>query len=72
MNDAEPVRLEVPLSGRHSELFGPGLGWWDSARLGVLTEGWEVGLNEVVLGNEGGEGGFTRFAPDVVGITVYN
>lgn len=71
VNDGEPVRLEVPLSGRHSELFGPGLGWWDSARLGVLTGGWKVGLNEVVLGNEGGEGGFTRFGPDVVGINVY-
>ncbi|KAL4932379.1 glycoside hydrolase superfamily [Aspergillus undulatus] len=71
VNDAQPVRLEVPLSGRHSELFGPGLGWWDSARLGVLTTGWKEGVNEVVLGNEGGEGGFTGFAPDVVGVAVF-
>ncbi|KAL4985135.1 alpha-galactosidase D [Aspergillus falconensis] len=72
VNDNEPARLEVPLSGRHSELFGPGLGWWDSGRLGVLTEGWREGTNEVVLGNEGGEGGFTKYAPDVVGIAVYD
>ncbi|KAL4918720.1 glycoside hydrolase superfamily [Aspergillus aurantiobrunneus] len=72
VNDAQPVRLEVPLSGRHSELFGPGRGWWDSGRLGVLTTGWKEGGNEVVLGNEGGEGGFTRFAPDVVGIGVFD
>lgn len=72
VNDNDPVRLEVPLSGRHSELFGPGLGWWDSGRLGVLTDGWIKGTNELVLGNEGGEGGFTKYAPDVVGIAVYD
>ncbi|KAL4747803.1 alpha-galactosidase D [Aspergillus terricola var. indicus] len=72
VNDNDPVRLEVPLSGRHSELFGPGLGWWDSGRLGVLTDGWREGTNELVLGNEGGEGGFTGYAPDVVGIAVYD
>ncbi|KAL4735441.1 alpha-galactosidase D [Aspergillus similis] len=72
VNDNDPVRLEVPLSGRHSELFGPGLGWWDSGRLGVLTNGWREGTNELVLGNEGGEGGFTGYAPDVVGIAVYD
>ncbi|KAL4768532.1 alpha-galactosidase D [Aspergillus nidulans var. acristatus] len=72
VNDNDPVRLEVPLSGRHSELFGPGLGWWDSGRLGVLTDGWIKGTNELVLGNEGGEGGFTGYAPDVVGIAVYD
>ncbi|KAL2866939.1 alpha-galactosidase D [Aspergillus lucknowensis] len=72
VNDEEPVRLEVPLSGRHSELFGPGLGWWDSGRLGVLTGGWRVGGNEVVFGNEGGEGGFSSSAPDLVGFGVYD
>nr|Q5AX28.2 RecName: Full=Alpha-galactosidase D; AltName: Full=Melibiase D; Flags: Precursor [Aspergillus nidulans FGSC A4]ABF50881.1 alpha-galactosidase [Aspergillus nidulans] len=72
VNDNNPVRLEVPLSGRHSELFGPGLGWWDSGRLGVLTDGWIKGTNELVLSNEGGEGGFTKYAPDVVGIAVYD
>ncbi|KAL4976033.1 alpha-galactosidase D [Aspergillus desertorum] len=72
VNDNEPVRLEVPLSGRHSELFGPGLGWWDSGRLGVLTGGWREGSNDVVLGNEGGEGGFTAYAPDIVGVAIYD
>ncbi|KAL4814937.1 alpha-galactosidase D [Aspergillus spinulosporus] len=72
VNDNDPVRLEVPLSGRHSELFDPGLGWWDSGRLGILTDGWKEGTNEIVLGNEGGEGGFTGYAPDVVGIAVYD
>ncbi|KAL4949819.1 alpha-galactosidase D [Aspergillus filifer] len=72
INDAEPVRLDVPLSGRHSELFGPGLGWWDSGRLGVLTGGWREGENEVTLGNEGGEGEFTEWAPDFVGVGVFD
>ncbi|KAL2832510.1 alpha-galactosidase D [Aspergillus cavernicola] len=72
VNGGEPVRLEVPLSGRHSELFGPGLGWWDSSRLGVLTGGWREGGNEVMIGNVGGEGGFQAYAPDVVGIEVFD
>ncbi|KAL2851021.1 alpha-galactosidase D [Aspergillus pseudoustus] len=72
VNDREPVRLEVPLSGQHSELSGPGLGWYDSGRLGVLTGGWKVGGNEVVFGNEGGEGGFSAWAPDLVGVGVYD
>ncbi|KAL4902715.1 alpha-galactosidase D [Aspergillus multicolor] len=71
VNGDEPVRLEVPLSGRHSELFGPGLGWWDSGRLGVLTGGWSEGANEVVLGNEVQEGS-SDWAPDVVGVAVYD
>ncbi|KAL4867655.1 alpha-galactosidase D [Aspergillus spectabilis] len=70
VNDEEPVRLEVPLSGRHSELFGPGLGWWDSGRLGVLVGGWKKGENEVVVGNEV-EGGFTSWGADFVGFAVY-
>ncbi|KAL3486100.1 glycoside hydrolase superfamily [Aspergillus germanicus] len=72
VNDEEPVRLEVPLSGQHSELFGPGLGWYDSGRLGVLTDGWRVGGNEVVFGNEGGQAGFSSWAPDLVGVGVYD
>ncbi|KAL2784626.1 glycoside hydrolase superfamily [Aspergillus keveii] len=72
VNDEEPVRLEVPLSGQHSELFGPGLGWYDSGRLGVLTDGWRVGGNEVVFGNEEGQAGFSSWAPDLVGVGVYD
>ncbi|KAJ5110431.1 hypothetical protein N7532_000966 [Penicillium argentinense] len=42
VNGGTPVRLDVPLSGKHSELFGPGKGWWDTATLGFLVgvEGW--------------------------------
>ncbi|KAL3463462.1 glycoside hydrolase superfamily [Aspergillus heterothallicus] len=72
VNDEEPVRLEVPLSGQHSELFGPGLGWYDSGRLGVLTDGWRVGGNEVVFGNVGGQAGSSPWAPDLVGVGVYD
>ncbi|RDW67240.1 Alpha-galactosidase D [Aspergillus mulundensis] len=71
VNGGEPVRLEVPLSGRHSELFSEGLGWWDSGRLGVLTGGWKEGVNEVVLGNEV-LGGSSSWAPDVVGVAVFD
>lgn len=72
VNGEDPVRLEVPLSGRHSELYGPGLGWWDTATLGVLTSGWKEGSNEVVIGNEGGENGFQSYAADFVGLKVYS
>ncbi|KAH2058158.1 hypothetical protein KXV43_000237 [Aspergillus fumigatus] len=70
VNDGAPVRLEVPLSGRHSELYSPGKGWWDTATLGVLTSGWKKGENKVVFGNEGGEDGFQTYAADFVGVRV--
>ncbi|PWY93859.1 hypothetical protein BO94DRAFT_458288 [Aspergillus sclerotioniger CBS 115572] len=70
VNNEDPVRIEVPLSGRHSELFGPGLGWWDTATLGLLTSGWKEGLNEVVIGNVGGEDGFQSYGADFVGVRV--
>lgn len=70
VNSEDPVRIEVPLSGRHSELFGPGLGWWDTATLGLLTSGWKEGLNEVVVGNVGGDEGFQSYGADFVGIRV--
>ena len=72
VNDQDPVRLEVPLSGQHSELFGPGLGWWDSATLGLLLDGWKEGENQVVIGNEGGEKGSQRFGADFVGVRVFD
>ncbi|KAF9882865.1 hypothetical protein FE257_004951 [Aspergillus nanangensis] len=72
VNGGLPVRLEVPLSGRHSELFGPGQGWWDTGSLGVLTSGWKDGENEVVIGNVGGEKGFQALAPDFVGMRIYD
>ncbi|KAF7590236.1 hypothetical protein BBP40_003120 [Aspergillus hancockii] len=70
VNGEEPVRLEVPLSGQHSELFGPGLGWWDTATIGLLVDGWKDGDNEVVIGNERGETGFQSYGPDFVGLRV--
>lgn len=72
VNDGTPFRLEVPLSGRHSELFGPGLGWWDSATLGLLVDGWKDGDNEVVVGNDGITDGFTSWAADIVGLRLYD
>lgn len=71
LNDGEPVRLEVPLSGHHSELFGPGLGWWDTATLGLLVDGWKTGKNVVVLGNADSTDVSQTYAPDIVGVRVF-
>lgn len=71
LNGGSPVRLEVPLSGRHSELFGPGLGWWDTASLGVLINGWKDGDNEVVVSNAV-SGGFQSWGADFVGFRVFD
>ncbi|KAI5295989.1 hypothetical protein KEM52_006152 [Ascosphaera acerosa] len=68
VNDQEPVRIESPLTGRHSELYGDNLGWWDSARHGVLLQGFKEGANKVVIGNVGGNAGETGWAPDFVGL----
>ncbi|CRG83386.1 putative alpha-galactosidase D [Talaromyces islandicus] len=70
VNGGSPVRLEVPLTGRHSELFGPGDGWWDPATFGVLVPGWEAGNNSVSIGNQGGEEGLETYAADFVGLRV--
>jgi alpha-galactosidase len=72
LNGGSPVRLEVPLSGRHSELFGPGLGWWDTSSLGVLIDGWKDGDNEVVVGNEAGSNAFQTWGADFVGLRVFD
>ena len=61
----------MPLSGRHSELFGPGLGWWDSTSFGVLTGGWKDGENVVVIGNVGGEEGVQPFGAGFVGLRFF-
>ena len=81
VNGKERVRLDVPLSGRRSELFDleEGLGGWgDSAVLGVDVEGWKVGgdgttEDVVVLGNAGGdeEGVVQREGAEVVGLRVF-
>ncbi|KAJ5296403.1 phenolpthiocerol synthesis polyketide synthase ppsB [Penicillium atrosanguineum] len=71
LNSGDPVRLEVPLSGRHSELYGPGLGWWDPATLGLLLPGWKNGNNTLVLGNDAAVDVSQTYAPDIVGMRVF-
>ncbi|KAI6714742.1 hypothetical protein JHW43_002710, partial [Diplocarpon mali] len=66
------TRIEVPLSGRSSELFSPGDGWEDTGVFGVLLPGWKGSgaENMVVVGNQGGEGGLVEWAADFVGLEV--
>ena len=64
-------RIEVPLSGRSSELFSPGLGWQDTGLFGVLIDGWVSGSNEVVVGNVYGDEGLVSYGADFVGLGVY-
>lgn len=72
VNDGKPVRLEVPLSGKHSELFGPGKGWWDTSTLGLSVTGWKDGDNIVVVGNEAGDDAFQSYGADFVGLRVFD
>jgi alpha-galactosidase len=65
------TRVELPLSGRSSELFSPGLGWQDTGVFGVLLDGWGEGVNEVVVGNVGGDEGLVSYGADFVGLGVY-
>ncbi|KAI5268705.1 putative alpha-galactosidase D [Aureobasidium subglaciale] len=65
------TRLEVPLSGRSSELCSSVMGWGDSAVLGVLTRGWREGDNEVVIGNVGGGKGAQILGADFAGLKVF-
>jgi alpha-galactosidase len=66
------VGVELPLSGRSSELFSPGLGWQDAGVFGVLLDEWnEGGVNELVLGNANGEEGVLSFGTDVVEVEVF-
>jgi len=66
-----PVRVELPLSGRSSELFSPGLGWEDTGIFGVLLEGWLDGANILVVGNAYGFEGVKYYGADLVGIEVF-
>ena len=72
VNDARPVRLTVPLTGRNSELFGPGLGWWDSSSLGLLLDGWQDGENRVAVGNVNGYKGLVAHGAEFVGMKLYD
>lgn len=64
-------RVEVPLSGRSSELFSPGGGWQDTGIFGVLVSGWKQGVNEVVVGNVYGNEGLVSYGADFVGLEVF-
>ena len=75
INNAAPVRLEVPLSGRSSELYSPMRGWGDPATLGILVDGFGTGksvngTDEIVVGNVGGENGVQSYGADFVGLRV--
>ncbi|CAG7994399.1 unnamed protein product [Penicillium salamii] len=72
VNGGKSVRLEVPLTGQHSELFGPGKGWWDSSKLGILVDGWKDGSNEVVIGNDVAGDVSQTYGPDFVGLRFYD
>jgi alpha-galactosidase len=65
------TRVELPLSGRSSELFGPGYGWEDTGVFGVLLGGWTDGNNNVVVGNVYGSTGLVNYGADFVGLSVY-
>lgn len=69
--NGEVTRIEVPLSGRSSELFSPGLGWQDTGTFGFLADGWKEGVNEVVVGNEFGDEGLVSYGADFVGLGVH-
>ena len=73
VNDAAPVRLDVPLSGRSSELFSPMRGWGDPATLGLLVDGFGSGEGEdkIVVSNAGGDAGVQPYGADFVGLKIY-
>ncbi|TVY23780.1 putative alpha-galactosidase D [Lachnellula hyalina] len=66
------TRIEVPLSGKSSELFSPGLGWQDTGIFKVLIGGWQEGANTVVIGNQGGAAGYQSYGADFVGMGIYS
>lgn len=74
VNNAPMIRLEVPLSGRSSELFSVDNGWEDSATLGVLVPGFGLGqggMDTIVVGNADGEAGVQSDGADFVGVTIW-
>ncbi|KAK5163632.1 uncharacterized protein LTR77_010581 [Saxophila tyrrhenica] len=72
VNGNAPHRLEVPLSGRSSELFSPMKGWGDPATLGMLVGGFggAGGRDEIVVSNAGGGDGVQPYGADFVGLRV--
>ena len=63
--------IEVPLSGRSSEFFSPGLGWQDTGTFGVLLDGFTTGNNSIVVSNVYGAAGMVSYGADFVGLGVY-
>ncbi|KAJ5931020.1 hypothetical protein N7466_006513 [Penicillium verhagenii] len=72
VNGGNPVRLEVPLSGHQSELFSAGLGWYDSATLGLLVDGWKNGDNTVVVANAADTDVSATWGADFVGFRFFD
>lgn len=73
VNNGPLVRLDVPLAGRHSELFSFGHGWQDVGTLGVLVPGWGSGAgNDVVVVSNAIDGamGVQPYGANLVGIRV--
>jgi len=72
LNGGEPVRIEVPLSGRSSELFSPMLGWGDPSVFNISLPGFGVGSGSdvFVVGNVNGDEGVQSFGADFVGVGV--
>jgi alpha-galactosidase len=68
--NGEVTRIEVPLSGRSSELFSVGDGWFDTGVFSVLTTGWKEGSNNVVVGNLYGNEALVSYGADFVGVGV--
>ncbi|KUJ08183.1 glycoside hydrolase [Mollisia scopiformis] len=69
--NGEVTRIETPLSGRSSELFSVGDGWFDTGVFKVLLEGWKEGGNVVEVGNVYGSEGIVSYGADFVGMGVF-
>ncbi|KAF2099741.1 putative alpha-galactosidase D [Rhizodiscina lignyota] len=68
------TRIELPISGRSSELFSPGRGWEDTGTFGVLLDGFGTGKktsDEVIVSNIGGEHGIQPQGAEFVGMRVF-
>ena len=73
VNGLAPTRLELPLTGRSSELFSVDKGWDDSGTFGVLIDGLggESGVDRVVIGNVNGADGVQPMGAEFVGMRVF-
>ncbi|KAL3417193.1 alpha-galactosidase [Phlyctema vagabunda] len=62
------TRVELPLSGKSSELFSPGLGWQDTGVFNVLLPGFKEGGNIIRVSNDAG--GLVEWGADLVGLSI--